>query len=140
MTSTEAAVLHLPAMPYCTGAAQSADNPVSAKGAADCNRHDVGAAAYRDQANPSRTASGEPAAAPAAARRQVSAQPSAAQLRQGAGAYGCSHYRRRCKLVAPCCPEVFWCRHCHNQVMHDDEPVNCPSLLDPVPPAVTQCA
>jgi len=28
--------------------------------------------------------------------------------------FGCSHYERRCKIVAPCCNEVFWCRHCHN--------------------------
>lgn len=71
---------------------------------------------------------GEPHAARAAADMSTSVQtparrPSAAQLRRGEGAYGCSHYRRRCKLVAPCCPEVFWCRHCHNQVMHDDEKV-----------------
>jgi len=31
------------------------------------------------------------------------------------GAHGCTHYRRRCKLVAPCCGEVFYCRHCHNE-------------------------
>ena len=28
--------------------------------------------------------------------------------------YGCKHYSRRVKIVAPCCGEVFWCRHCHN--------------------------
>ncbi|KAL3623354.1 E3 ubiquitin-protein ligase RZFP34 [Castilleja foliolosa] len=28
--------------------------------------------------------------------------------------YGCSHYRRRCKIIAPCCNEIFDCRHCHN--------------------------
>uniref|UniRef100_A0A0E0BTN9 CHY-type domain-containing protein n=1 Tax=Oryza glumipatula TaxID=40148 RepID=A0A0E0BTN9_9ORYZ len=28
--------------------------------------------------------------------------------------HGCEHYRRRCKIVAPCCGEVFACRHCHN--------------------------
>ena len=28
---------------------------------------------------------------------------------------GCEHYRRGCRLVAPCCGgEAFWCRHCHN--------------------------
>lgn len=37
---------------------------------------------------------------------------------------GCSHYRRRCKIVSPCCGEVFWCRHCHNQVHMEDEPVS----------------
>ncbi|KAK6129726.1 hypothetical protein DH2020_036527 [Rehmannia glutinosa] len=28
--------------------------------------------------------------------------------------YGCSHYRRRCRIRAPCCNEIFSCRHCHN--------------------------
>ncbi|KAJ6904570.1 RING finger and CHY zinc finger domain-containing protein 1 isoform X1 [Populus alba x Populus x berolinensis] len=32
----------------------------------------------------------------------------------GSGNYGCSHYRRRCKIRAPCCNEIFDCRHCHN--------------------------
>uniref|UniRef100_A0A061R754 Ring finger and CHY zinc finger domain-containing protein 1 n=1 Tax=Tetraselmis sp. GSL018 TaxID=582737 RepID=A0A061R754_9CHLO len=36
------------------------------------------------------------------------------QSEYGVGEYGCTHYRRRCKLVAPCCNEVYWCRHCHN--------------------------
>lgn len=26
---------------------------------------------------------------------------------------GCVHYRRRCRIVTPCCGEVCWCRHCH---------------------------
>ncbi|OIT01388.1 PREDICTED: E3 ubiquitin-protein ligase MIEL1-like [Nicotiana attenuata] len=30
------------------------------------------------------------------------------------GNYGCSHYKRRCKIRAPCCDEIFDCRHCHN--------------------------
>lgn len=68
--------------------------------------------------------------------------------------YGCAHYRRRCermlggmgaakratvagamprrlphlsrrvKLVAPCCGEVFWCRHCHNAAKSDNEQVH----------------
>ncbi|XP_033138265.1 E3 ubiquitin-protein ligase RZFP34 isoform X2 [Brassica rapa] len=29
--------------------------------------------------------------------------------------FRCSHYRRRCKIRAPCCDEVFDCRHCHNE-------------------------
>ncbi|GAU41247.1 hypothetical protein TSUD_97830 [Trifolium subterraneum] len=29
--------------------------------------------------------------------------------------FGCTHYRRRCKIVAPCCNEVYGCRHCHNE-------------------------
>ncbi|MCD9644419.1 E3 ubiquitin-protein ligase RZFP34 [Datura stramonium] len=32
----------------------------------------------------------------------------------GSGNYGCLHYRRRCKIRAPCCDEIFDCRHCHN--------------------------
>lgn len=28
----------------------------------------------------------------------------------------CSHYKRRCRIRAPCCGEVFDCRHCHNEV------------------------
>ncbi|GAX79413.1 hypothetical protein CEUSTIGMA_g6854.t1 [Chlamydomonas eustigma] len=40
---------------------------------------------------------------------------------RGAGNHGCSHYRRRCMLVAPCCNEAFWCRHCHNAIKCDNE-------------------
>mmetsp|Transcript_52863 Transcript_52863/g.141239 ORF Transcript_52863/g.141239 Transcript_52863/m.141239 type:complete len:261 (+) Transcript_52863:52-834(+) len=36
-------------------------------------------------------------------------------------AYGCRHYRRRCKIVAPCCGELFWCRHCHNEGAQNHE-------------------
>eukprot|EP00293_Proteomonas_sulcata_P014720 CAMPEP_0184288840 /NCGR_PEP_ID=MMETSP1049-20130417/1328_1 /TAXON_ID=77928 /ORGANISM="Proteomonas sulcata, Strain CCMP704" /LENGTH=223 /DNA_ID=CAMNT_0026595407 /DNA_START=45 /DNA_END=714 /DNA_ORIENTATION=- len=27
---------------------------------------------------------------------------------------GCQHYRRGCKLVSPCCGEIYWCRFCHD--------------------------
>ncbi|KAL5808163.1 hypothetical protein ACOSQ3_028854 [Xanthoceras sorbifolium] len=27
----------------------------------------------------------------------------------------CKHYRRRCKIRASCCNEIFDCRHCHNE-------------------------
>ncbi|CAD7697350.1 unnamed protein product [Ostreobium quekettii] len=37
------------------------------------------------------------------------------------GAHGCAHYRRRCRIVAPCCGEVFWCRHCHDAAKSDGE-------------------
>ncbi|KDD73818.1 hypothetical protein H632_c1816p1 [Helicosporidium sp. ATCC 50920] len=40
---------------------------------------------------------------------------------EGEGQHGCSHYRRRAKLVTPCCDRVFWCRHCHNEEMNDAE-------------------
>lgn len=29
--------------------------------------------------------------------------------------YRCKHYRRRCRIRAPCCNEVYSCRHCHNE-------------------------
>uniref|UniRef100_A0A2P2KUI9 Zinc finger family protein n=1 Tax=Rhizophora mucronata TaxID=61149 RepID=A0A2P2KUI9_RHIMU len=35
--------------------------------------------------------------------------------------YGCSHYRRRCKIRAPCCNEIFDCRHCHNEIKNSSE-------------------
>ncbi|KAK9984032.1 hypothetical protein SO802_033557 [Lithocarpus litseifolius] len=28
----------------------------------------------------------------------------------------CEHYKRRCKIRAPCCNQIFPCRHCHNEV------------------------
>lgn len=36
-------------------------------------------------------------------------------LDKGCMQYGCSHYRRRCRIRAPCCNEIFDCRHCHNE-------------------------
>lgn len=27
----------------------------------------------------------------------------------------CEHYKRRCKIRAPCCDQIFSCRHCHNE-------------------------
>lgn len=29
--------------------------------------------------------------------------------------FRCQHYRRRCFLRAPCCNEIYSCRHCHNE-------------------------
>ena len=65
-----------------------------------------------------------PSSSAQAARRQHQ-QPQAQQpsqqpqqqhpLDHAKGLHGCKHYRRRCKLVAPCCDEAFWCRHCHNE-------------------------
>ncbi|XP_057810522.1 probable E3 ubiquitin-protein ligase RZFP34 isoform X1 [Salvia miltiorrhiza] len=37
------------------------------------------------------------------------------RLDEGHMQYGCSHYRRRCRIRAPCCNEIFSCRHCHNE-------------------------
>ena len=28
--------------------------------------------------------------------------------------WGCEHYRRRARLVAPCCGRLYWCRLCHD--------------------------
>lgn len=36
-------------------------------------------------------------------------------LKKGFKEYGCPHYRRRCRIRAPCCNEIFDCRHCHNE-------------------------
>ena len=47
---------------------------------------------------------------------------------RGRGEYGCMHYRRRCRMVAPCCGEVFWCRHCHNEVKTANEWVRASRL------------
>ena len=35
--------------------------------------------------------------------------------------HGCTHYRRRCKVVAPCCDTPFWCRLCHDAEKYDGE-------------------
>ncbi|KAL3680301.1 hypothetical protein R1sor_023257 [Riccia sorocarpa] len=40
---------------------------------------------------------------------------------RGAMQYGCTHYRRRCRIRAPCCGEVFDCRHCHNEAKNTNE-------------------
>ena len=64
----------------------------------------------------------------------------AASRVRGLMQHGCKHYRRRCRMVAPCCGEVFWCRHCHNEVKTANEWVRqvgqkslscrrCPRLL-----------
>uniref|UniRef100_A0A0G4IG42 RING-type domain-containing protein n=1 Tax=Chromera velia CCMP2878 TaxID=1169474 RepID=A0A0G4IG42_9ALVE len=37
------------------------------------------------------------------------------------GQLGCPHYERKCKIVAPCCGELFWCRHCHNAEKNENE-------------------
>ncbi|CAN6721213.1 unnamed protein product [Malus baccata var. baccata] len=40
-------------------------------------------------------------------------------LEKGYMQYGCPHYRRRCSIRAPCCNEIFDCRHCHNEAKND---------------------
>ncbi|KAK6273179.1 hypothetical protein POUND7_010262 [Theobroma cacao] len=40
-------------------------------------------------------------------------------LEKGFMEYGCLHYRRRCRIRAPCCGEIFDCRHCHNEAKNN---------------------
>ncbi|XP_061369360.1 E3 ubiquitin-protein ligase MIEL1 isoform X2 [Gastrolobium bilobum] len=44
---------------------------------------------------------------------------SATERREDTGKlqFGCDHYKRRCKIRAPCCNQIFPCRHCHNDAM-----------------------
>lgn len=53
----------------------------------------------------------------------VSGPDSVLQRQRGLGEYGCKHYRRRVKFVAPCCGMICWCRHCHDEEKNRDEPV-----------------
>ena len=34
--------------------------------------------------------------------------------------YGCEHYKRKCKLIMPCCNKAFSCRLCHDYEMYDN--------------------
>ena len=61
------------------------------------------------------------------------------QLRErGRFEHGCQHYKRRCRMVAPCCGEVFWCRHCHNKAKNEEEEARAAVTLprDPLDPHV----
>eukprot|EP01018_Ginkgo_biloba_P033963 Gb_37753 [translate_table: standard] len=40
------------------------------------------------------------------------------RLNAGRMEHGCVHYRRRCRIRAPCCNEVYDCRHCHDDAMN----------------------
>ncbi|XP_015874181.1 probable E3 ubiquitin-protein ligase RZFP34 isoform X1 [Ziziphus jujuba] len=40
-------------------------------------------------------------------------------LDKGYMQYGCPHYRRRCRIRAPCCNEIFDCHHCHNDAKNN---------------------
>lgn len=40
------------------------------------------------------------------------------------GVLGCSHYRKKCKIIAPCCSKVFVCRLCHNDSTSDGHAVD----------------
>jgi RING finger and CHY zinc finger domain-containing protein 1 len=34
--------------------------------------------------------------------------------------FGCEHYKRKCKLIMPCCDKAFSCRLCHDLKMYDN--------------------
>lgn len=33
--------------------------------------------------------------------------------------FGCKHYKRNCKLLAPCCNKLFTCIRCHDDLTTD---------------------
>lgn len=75
------------------------------------------------------------------------------RLHFGKMGFGCKHYKRRCQIRAPCCNEVFDCRHCHNEststlrniydrhdlVRQDVKQVIC-SVCDTEQPAAQVCS
>ncbi|KAK9929379.1 hypothetical protein M0R45_026481 [Rubus argutus] len=59
--------------------------------------------------------------------------------------YGCKHYKRRCKIRAPCCNKIYPCRHCHDEatsnhelIRYDVQQVVC-SVCDKEQPAARVC-
>ena len=78
---------------------------------------DAPEAASRDELPPL-----EGPAAPPGQRTRQEDEADAVRVR-GLGKHGCEHYRRRCQLVAPCCGQTFWCRHCHNAEKNEREQV-----------------
>jgi RING finger/CHY zinc finger protein 1 len=52
---------------------------------------------------------------------------------------GCRHYSRGCRIRAPCCNQLFWCRHCHNEAMDNGEPKKA-HQLDRFAVKLIQCA
>jgi hypothetical protein len=81
---------------------------------------------------------GAACSAPSAAAAQAPGAAELAEARErGRGEYGCVHYRRRCRLVAPCCGEVFTCRHCHNEKRTASEWVRAAGC--PCAPLVRSC-
>jgi RING finger/CHY zinc finger protein 1 len=37
---------------------------------------------------------------------------------------GCSHYKRNCRIKAPCCKKIFTCRRCHDEQVEDHHKIN----------------
>ncbi|KAK0607582.1 hypothetical protein LWI29_017049 [Acer saccharum] len=48
------------------------------------------------------------------------------EFEHGMGPKRCKHYRRRCKIRAPCCNEIFECRHCHKEAVENLEVTTFP--------------
>ncbi|CAL0330170.1 unnamed protein product [Lupinus luteus] len=42
--------------------------------------------------------------------------------------HGCKHYKRNCKLLAPCCNQLHTCIHCHNEVSEPDHSLDRKSI------------
>ncbi|EAK88364.1 PGPD14 protein with at least one predicted RING finger, possible plant origin [Cryptosporidium parvum Iowa II] len=45
---------------------------------------------------------------------------------------GCKHYKSRCRIIAPCCNNEYWCRHCHNESQEDHHEVDRFSIKEVV--------
>ncbi|XP_045130411.1 RING finger and CHY zinc finger domain-containing protein 1-like isoform X2 [Portunus trituberculatus] len=41
---------------------------------------------------------------------------------------GCEHYRRKCKLVSPCCKQNYICRFCHDE--SENHPLDRPNITE----------
>ena len=44
-----------------------------------------------------------------------------AGLAASRGELGCGHYKRKCKVIAPCCDRAYTCRECHDEAEPDHE-------------------
>ena len=64
----------------------------------------------------------------------------------------CEHYKRGCKIIAPCCNKIFHCRLCHDEQSNHEinrfniKKVQCSNhfsassaAIHPEPAAVTAC-
>uniref|UniRef100_A0A9I9EC50 CHY-type domain-containing protein n=1 Tax=Cucumis melo TaxID=3656 RepID=A0A9I9EC50_CUCME len=56
------------------------------------------------------------------------------RLNFGKMGYGCQHYRRRCKIRAPCYNEIYPCRLCHNEAKLDNVLKLCSAIMQPLMP------
>ncbi|KAL8141973.1 hypothetical protein V2J09_015005 [Rumex salicifolius] len=61
--------------------------------------------------------------------------------------FGCKHYKQNCKLVTPCCKQIFTCRRCHDEI--SDHQVDRKSItqmmcmkclvIQPIGPSCVSC-